>query len=273
MTNERKMLLVTRHGRCPRASDGVNSLDSLLPESFGASYRTGASLRNFVREQGVTPRETFLRYSEKKRTQYTGETILIGAFGMQPEPENPEDLVKYRQELASQGVDAEALPMLGYNGVELSIDGVKQDGENQYISNWMADPRATKYHNGESISPFQECLETRSQVLADALKQLAHGDKKLGVVASHAGLVDAIVAGALNSSRRTPINNTEQYGQHFEQGESATILLNQTDQGYKATLVRDGQTYETDLNHMLKYPGQSVPEAQPQSITPLIRGK
>ena len=126
MISQRKILLITRHGECPKAPDGVNSLDELLPESFSESYKTGAFLRNFVDQENVTPLDTFLKHSGKKRTKYTGEAILTGAFGMKTEPTKPEDLEPYRQRLASQGLDTEQLPMLDFEDIKFSINGFKR---------------------------------------------------------------------------------------------------------------------------------------------------
>jgi len=257
---QRKKLLITRHGECPKAPDGVNSLDSLLPDSFREEYRVGIPLRDFVDQEGITPRETLFRHSGKKRTQYTGETILAGAFNMQ-QPTNPSELRLPRKELISQGLDTQPLSVLDYEDILFSLEGFRTDGENGYMNKWIANPEATHYDNGEPITPFQECLERKSQGFAEILKEFMSGDKRLGVIATHACTIDAMVVGALNSVSSYPIKSTEEYGGSFKQGEFATIDLSNIMEGpYKAILERGTNADRINLDVFLSHPGYTPGE-------------
>lgn len=245
----RKKIVLTRHGVKPKTGNlEVDSkVDAINPESIRRIYdNTGIPLREFVEDNNVTLETSFLRHSDKKRTVQTGKAVLAGAFGFQPTPESQEDLDRFY----FVGVDIKQDDRLGYEGTKFNTKKLFANMA-LYIDNWLAAPNATEC-DGVPITPYNEVIRAGKDTLVDALGQVIEGEKDLGVIASHASVVDAIALSAINSAIPTPAQSFDQIGGQFEEEGYATLTIDQdTKSGlYKATLQRNGQNYKIDIANL-----------------------
>ena len=245
MDTKRKIIVLTRHGDTPEV-DGERQ-DAVTDKSVRKLYDyTGSPLASFVRENNVSPQKVFLRHSDKKRTFYTGEAILAGALGFKPIPQSQDDLDK----LDFSGVDIQEHTGLGYEGVLYNEAELKKDLDG-YIAKWFSDPKATTYE-GIEITPYNEVIGASRKTLVDALGLAVNGEKGLGVLASHASIVEALTINAINSGRKNPVKNFDELGGLFEREEFATIFLDHKNKSssYKAKLEREGKNYKMDLSSL-----------------------
>ena len=209
MDTKRKIIVLTRHGDTPEV-DGERQ-DAVTDKSVRKLYDyTGSPLASFVRENNVSPQKVFLRHSDKKRTFYTGEAILAGALGFKPIPQSQDDLDK----LDFSGVDIQEHTGLGYEGVLYNATELNKDFEG-YLIRWLSDPQATEYE-GVKITPYNQVIRTGRKTLVDALGLAINGEKDLGVLASHASVVEALTISAVNSGRKSPVKNFNEIGGLFD---------------------------------------------------------
>jgi len=249
----KKVLIITRHGKSPQKPIGVGSLDELFPDSVTSLFlNTGVPLQQFVIEYGVNPWDSFLRHSGRERTLYTGQAILAGALRLEPKigenpPRSQEDLENYPYD----GIAIQADPRLGYDDVLLNDKPVEDGmGVSEYLQRWVDDPNAETFE-GAPITSFNDVLQTGKANLVGALVNLIHGNKDLGVLATHALLVEPIVMTATNL---TGPGSLDRIGGLFDMEEHARITIEKNLGGpYRARLQRGDKFYATvDLDTLLK---------------------
>ena len=248
METERKILVISRHGKTPNGEDGL-SLDSLLPESVNSLYeKARAELGDETAAYNILPHASFLRHSDKVRTLNTGRSILAGIFGFEPKPEREEDLEESPHFRRIETAEDE---MLSYENLKFNEDAIITLGLPQYIERWFAQPDATKYE-GVEITPFNELLRTRRPCLADAVRILVR-NKDIGVLGTHASIADALTMIAVNSARKTPVTSFDEIGGQFEKEDFATLRVdyNPKSQIYEARLSRKEQDYKVDIGELL----------------------
>ncbi len=78
---DRSLLVIGRHGTAPKNPHG-HSLDSIKPDSIGRMYLAARNLSPVIKELKIRPCDTFLRWSGKVRTLYTGKTKAAGALDL-----------------------------------------------------------------------------------------------------------------------------------------------------------------------------------------------
>lgn len=245
MTIERKVLLMVRHGE---HEDNV-----LTPESVQRIYdNTGSSLRDFVREHSIEPRDTLMRHSNAPRTEYTGRAVIAGALDLQPTPRSHQDL----DALSFDGIDIKEIKKLGYGHMKFNWDALVEDGDpnsETYLSRWLADPRATIYE-GVEITPYNEIIQEGRDTLLDTLDTLFNNERNFGIIATHGAIAEALVIAAINPTRSTPVKNFDEIGGLFHMENFATLTVDYTSKGspsgrrYVGTLRRNGQEYLVNLS-------------------------
>ena len=246
MKTKRKIILLTRHGITSNEPD--SGRDNLTSDSIIRLYEdTGGFLRESIGSEEIVPQNSFLWYSDKKRTLYTGKAILAGAFKRLPSPKSQEDL----GEIDLECVDIQEDPRLSYEGTKYNEKALYSDMSG-YFDRWFADPTANTYE-GVEITPYNQVIETGRRCLVDALGNVLSGGKDLGVLATHGSIVDAINMVAINSARSTPFMDFDEIGGQFDREHFAALVLdhNQKSGAYEAKLVRDGQDYKVDLANLI----------------------
>jgi len=245
MNTKRKVIVLARHGDTP-IIDGIRQ-DAVTNASIKRLYESvGDSLVSYVQDNDVTAQRSFLRHSDKKRTLYTGKAILAGTLGLQPLPQSYHDLDK----LDFSGLDIQEHSGLGYEGTKYNEPVLLKNPED-YLIRWFTNPEATTYE-GVEITPYKEVIETGRKTLVDALEVAIDGKKDLGVLATHASIVEALTLAAINSAKETPAVSFDEFGGMFEREGFATIFLDQKEKAgtYQARLERDGKSYKIDIANL-----------------------
>ena len=119
------------------------------------------------------------------------------------------------------GVQTCALPILGYEDLVLNMEGLKKDGEVRYLNKWISDPHSEDY-DGKSVTSFNEVAQTSRKCLSNTLGELVNG-KDLAVIASHGGIVESILAGALIPGNMPSKMNMNDYGGLMNMEDNFTI--------------------------------------------------
>ena len=234
MKTERKVLLMVRHGE---HEDNV-----LNPESIANLCRNaGGSLTDYVREHGIKPEGTLIRHSDEVRTNYTGKAVIAGALGLTPVPQSQQDL----DALSFDGIDIREDGRLSFSDTRFNWDVLKADPP-AYLAKWLDNPNATTY-DGIEITPYSEIIGAGYRTLQDSLFDLVSGRKDLGVLATHASVVEGIAIAAVNSARDTPVRDFDEIGGLFDTEDYATLVVDYTHEGfpngrrYIGSLQRSGQ--------------------------------
>ncbi len=243
MKTQRKILVMTRHGDTLNV-DGKR-LDAITGDSITRLYEnTGGVLRPHTKSDNTET--AFLYHSDKKRTLYTGKAILAGAFYLFPIPTSQEDL----DNLSFHGAEIQVDSRLGYEDLAYNEEAVEKEGLEEYIRKWIAQPKATEY-GGVRITPFNEVVQRSRKCLQNAISTLEHG-KKLGVLATHGSLVEALAIAAMNTVKSIPIQDVNEIGGIFDREAFAMLILDQKEKSgsYQASLQRNGQDYPLDLSRL-----------------------
>ncbi len=241
METQRKTLFVGRHG--------VKNGNDIVPESLARLHAFGqTSLYDFVSQYSVTPEQTFVRHSNEIRTLRTAKAITAGAF-------------QIPLEFSTQGVDSLALPVknilqsqsLCYpSNFKFNAEAIKQEGEAVYVTNWVNSPDAKEY-KGVEVTPLKDILIQARRGLENALRGSLREDMKLGILATHAGIVEAYAINAINSAReQVPVENISEIGGPFPMEKGFVIQIDKSQKSgtYNAKLIRDNQEYPIDLNNL-----------------------
>jgi hypothetical protein len=252
---QRKILLIGRHGKAPQKPEG-GSVDELVPGAVKEIYdAVGVPLQAEVAEMETSSARAFLERSNKIRTEYTGQAVLVGAFNMLPEgdgihpPENQEHLAQYpglREVLTI--ADNPGLIVANPN---INLEVYKRDGPAANINYGLANPQATE-HEGVPIEPFVDLTKRLNASTKIALERLTERPYDFGVMVTHATMVEPALIDMINSARSTPLQNAEEIGGAFSMAEFANLTLDQTDGGvYTATLNIKEDQYKVDLGALL----------------------
>lgn len=248
-------LVLGRHGKAQQKPEG-GSVDALVPGAVGEIYEAAKTqlfselLRKIVQLPG-----TFLRHTDKKRTMYSAQALLIGAFALPAEgedssytPQTQEDLQKYG---LLQFIDTAEDPRLGIGTVEpcnLNVYKDKERGAAACLNYALQHPEATQ-HEGVPIEPLTSLGPRTTAVVQSSLDTLVQGRKDLGVMISHATIIEHPVLALINTARQTPIIDINDIGGAFDMGEFAVLRVEQTDGGfYTAALERKGQKYDVHFS-------------------------
>jgi len=258
MKTQRKILVISRHGKAPqkRPEEGVGSKDELVPESVTSIYyNTGVPLQYFVTEQGITERDTFLRHSDKRRTELTGGAILAGALRLEPRiganpPTSQEDLANYSFTGVAKAEDSR----LNYSNLKLNEDALRAMGLDAYIRAWSRNPDSDKM-GGVDITPFNEVLERGRHCLASMLIELTSksSQRHFGVAVTHGSIIEPTVMAAIGLREIVNDNDAlDRIGGPFDMEESVQIKIDQNPAGiYSATIKRQDKERNVKLYRSL----------------------
>ncbi|MEK6901181.1 MAG: hypothetical protein AABX37_02465, partial [Nanoarchaeota archaeon] len=157
-------------------------------------------------------------------------------------PTNQEDLQHYQSLDFIHTVED---PRLGMGTVEpCNLNVYKAQGAGACLNYALQHPEAAE-HEGVPIEPLTSLRARTSSAVRDNLTTLIEGRKDLGVLISHATLIEHPVLALINSGRQTPITDINDIGGAFDMGEFAVLRVEQTDGGdYLANLERKGQKYD-----------------------------
>ncbi len=241
----RKALMVTRHGIAePRAGESRED-PSLTDKSISNMY---LQAQNTLREAllGTTYEGVFLVHSGKKRTIGTALTRATGVLGYQPAPSRIEDLDQLPDILrANMSVE----PMLGFGDLVMDEVAYGKDGHDTYMANWTRDPNSGLY-GATPVTPFNNVVRTRTKPLFDSLNQLARPDSnlRLGVLASHGGIVEATMVAGVNSGSRRQVTNLGEVGGIVSKEGFGTFHVDVRPSGkIEVNFVRDGRAHPVDM--------------------------
>ena len=250
MDINRKVLMITRHCVTARREGEPADDASLTPESIQEMYHSAkAALRGFVIDHGVEPADVFVAHSHRRRTKYTGLTRVAGAYALQSTPSSHEDLDAMYEGQVPQ-IELAVDPRLAFEDMKFNEGAFQTQGDKAYIARWVGNPVATDY-DGVNITPFTESVRRKGPCLVDALGRLIRGEKGLGVLATHAGVAESLIAAAVNSGRSSPVDNVDDIGGNVAREGFALIYLDGTPAGgCLASMVRDGRRYAVDLDRI-----------------------
>jgi hypothetical protein len=245
-------MLIGRHGKAPQKPEG-GSYDELVPEAIPEIYKdTGLPLQAIVQEHGITQETSFLVHTNKIRTLYTGQAIVVGAFDMQPSngtnpPQSQEDLANYD----FSKVDTAEDPRFKISTPNINLPIYKEFGTDPCMNYWLANPEATE-HEGVPIETYVSLSSRSNEGIKDNIERLISYPKDLGIIVSHGTVIEAPIVTLIDSGRTTPIEKMEDIGGSFEMAEFATLTIDQTKGGlYTATLEYKGQKHNVDLRKIL----------------------
>jgi len=248
MTTERKIILFTRHGKPLTDRDG-NRLDAITPASIKRVYqKANEVLGDFVAKYHLTPGGIFMRHSDAKRTVDTGRASLAGALSYEPIPESQEDLDR----IPFPGLNIGEDQRISYGGAKYNVNAFKKNPD-RYVERWISNPDATAYE-GVEVTPFNEVVQDGKDCWGDSFDSLSRREKNLGVLSTHSGIAEALMAAAVNSGRRNPIDNVEDLGGLFKPEDFAILELDFNTRSQNLTfsrLMRDGQKYNVDLAKLM----------------------
>jgi hypothetical protein len=251
MGTERKVLLISRHG--------VKKGNDIVPVSIAKLYaQNGGDLGDYCRSCGASPKEGFLRHSNQIRTLRTGKAILAGAFQIPIEASS-----EFLDTLTIPEIDVAEMKELCYPADLKFNEEAAKNKEAQYLSDWFAYPDATSYE-GVEITPYRETAKQSQLGLESAMRHLMlHSDKgvfipsrKFGVLVTHAGITEGLIAAAINSGRPSdnPVQKLEEIGGPVPMEGYAKIHVDHNPKSglYEAKLLRDCQSYNIDIEKLVR---------------------
>ena len=247
---ERKVLMIGRHGLHESLPGDAEGDPSLTGKSIETMCRLAYdALNSFIINQVVQPQKAFVVHSPKKRAKYTGLSHITGAYGVRLTELSHRGLEEACRSHIPE-VEVAVDPRLYFGDMEFNNDAYAREGDAVYVPRWIGDPSATSY-DGVPITSFDEAVRRKSPCLVEALQCLAQGGKKLGVLATHSGVIEPLLVAAINSGRSTPVNRVEDIGGLVAKEQFALVYLDGTPAGdYTAKLVRDGQEYPINLDRL-----------------------
>src|SRR3989344_7362322 len=246
----------------PKNADG-SSQDSINDASIQRMYASAqANLRPVVAELGITPADTFLRWSGRVRTKYTAQATAIGAldlfrgivFGEEnvktsPVPTSSSDLANFYYGNISTEEDLR----LNFGDPLVNMAVYKATAGAGNIDYWLADP-AARTHDGSPIESYQSVSDRTGHAIREAVRRVTHDRKKLGIVVSHATIVEPTLIHLINTGRDTPVERVADIGGTFTQEERALMTIYHSERGtdHIATLDVKGKLYEVNLRNLLR---------------------
>lgn len=252
MAAERILLLWGRHGVAPQKPEG-GSMDELVPESVTRLHGKGQQYQEEIAALGATVDTSLQRYTNKVRTQYTGQALIAGALGLVhanelEAPRSQEDLAGYNL----RGLNI--LPERGFNigrpNINMAVYKDPQRGPNACLDYWLANPNATE-HEGEPIESFNSIYERALTGSRMTLTTALDADKRFGVVTGHATTIEPVVLGLVNSGRTIPVEKIADIGGGFGMEEVAEMYIERSGSVYTARLNIKGQDHRVDLGRLL----------------------
>jgi len=248
METQRKLVVLTRHGV---KQNGKGRGNLLRPTSIQRLHDVGRSLGKYISQEIINPDNTLIRHSDELRTLKTAKAILNGLYN-----EKVHSLSNRQLDMLQRlCYDVEQDDGLSYGAdFKYNKNAFNEQGEGYYTAQWMADPDSTTYE-GVEVTSFNEVLKSSETCLANNLAFLISGehDKRLGILATHNGVIECIAVAAINSGRSSPILRLEDIGGHFPMEGNALIEIDHNPKSgiYTAKLRRDDQTYDMSLNQLI----------------------
>lgn len=254
MATERKILLIGRHGQAPQKQEG-GSIDTLVPEAVQELYARGSREgKAMVAEYKATPDRVFLNHTDARRTRYTGLAFLIGAFGLtsiirsETPPQSVDDLADYIVD-----VDIGVNKALSIRKPNVNQAVVKDPRDySPAIDYWLQHPEATE-HQGEPIESYATLLPRCVEGIKAPIHKLVNNPLRyIGVVITHATIIEPVVIALIASERSSPrIKRTADIGGGFDMGEFAALTIDRTQGGvYTASLNVKGVSYRVDISQL-----------------------
>ena len=125
------------------------------------------------------------------------------------------------------------------------MDAFGKLGTEGYLNQWIANQDSTDF-DGVEATPWRAVQERGGLYLRDFVKKTKESNKKLGVVLSHAALMEPMITAAINTTRDTPVKNLGEMGGAFSEEDYAILNVD----GDHAVLDRNGQKYNIDLTKL-----------------------
>jgi hypothetical protein len=213
-------LLLGRHGIAPQKPTG-GSVDTLVDgEVRRLAENIGRPLCDWLNADSREKADISLKHSNKARTMYTGKSVAMGALGMvDAYGTRPEDLSRFEIQRLSTSYD----PALDMSHPFVSIQLFKNEGIDAFIDYWLKDRTADTCY-GEPIVPFAKLQRRVADCVWESLLELRHG-KRLGIMVSHGGIIEAGLIKMIEGSGYKKIDNVAQIGGPLDMGEFATLAL------------------------------------------------
>ena len=256
MTTTRSLLVIGRHGIAPKNADG-SSQDSINDASIQSMYASAqANLHPVVAELGITPADTFLRWSGRVRTLYTAQATAIGALGLPRTegndvrgPGSSADLANFKLD----NIKVEEDPRLNFGDPLVNMAVYKATTGAGNIDYWLANPTA-RMHDGKPIETYESVRDRTGHAVREVVRRITHDKKKLGIVVSHSTIVEPTLIHLINSGRDTPVERVADIGGTFTQEERALMTIYHSERGtdHIATLDVKGRLYEVNLRNLLQ---------------------
>jgi len=238
---KRKILIMERHG-IKRKKQG----NALTSESIRSLTLKGTGLRGVV---STNPEEAFIRHSDEPRTLRTANALSNGIYLINPSISTNSEL----DVITGIPTDVAEDSGLSYGpDFKYNKDFLKEIGADAYIEWMLRNPTKTSF-KGQDTTSFAEWLAKTNDALKSGLTDINAVGKRLGILASHGGLAEALMANAVNSCRKTPVTNPDDMGGMFQMEDYAVVELDYHERtGLDNARVRRGdQVYDMDVSKIL----------------------
>ncbi len=249
MTNtiEQYYILITRQG-IKTQGETSKKKNLLTPTSILNLQDIGSELSDFLSEK-FYPEDLQIDHSGSLRALRTAKAILYGMSKYAQVKTNFE--LDHLLGLCYKLVED---PRLNYpDSFSYNEPAFERIGEKKYNTHWINNPDETRYKN-KQITPFIDIMTNARAYLAHVFAETLNPDynKKLRMVGSHSGIVEAMMFTLVNSARQMPVQKAKDIGGLFLMEENFLVILehNTDSDKYSALLDRHGNKYDIDINNV-----------------------
>ena len=248
MGNEKKILLIGRHGQAPQKPEG-GSVDTLIHGEIQRVYsQIGQPLSQIMMHEEIRLNDTFLTRTNKERTGYTGKAVLIGALGITPlTGENPPKTIDDLSDYDFGSLQITQDDRLNLVEPHANLQMYKEQGSNAVLNYWLKHPYEDTCY-GQPMQVFTQLQKRVTDGVMDSIGKIVSNQKRFGVVVSHGTVIETAFIKLIESTRTKPIETIEEIGGGLEMGEFATLTSEKHNGIYRPTLELKGQKYQIDLN-------------------------
>ena len=277
MTIERKVILLGRHGVAPqKKAPEVGSLDSIEDESIQRMYADSRlNLRPyFTRVEtadayvgpfmpGVQLADVQLVHTPKVRTKVSGMARLAGAFGLEPTPQNADDVLGTKYP-GLHSVSTRVESNLDYRTDQMNTAVYARKGPTggpaANLNHWLQNPTATEHEGVKGIAPFATWIGPRGVLAAQNIVKDAVNGKKAVFAIGHATSIDPVVIALVESSGKK-VGSCDDFGGAFDMEDYAMLFVDINHDSGKvlANLSRKGKDYPVDLQRLAERRVEVVP--------------
>jgi len=199
----------------------------------------------------ITSGDIILDASPAYRTQETAKAFANGVLTRR------DNFVHTNEDLKNLSGLVNVVPFLGYSDsyrYNEKAYAEKDDGGATYNAHWINNPNETEY-KGQIVTPFRDIMADAKKYLTTLAEDiLSINSTRLRIVASHSGIVEALMFHLVNSGSAQPIQVVEEIGDVFNMEESflLTSYYNINTNEYSVLISRDKFLFPVNLENFRK---------------------